>query len=109
MNKTIKIFSSVFLLAIVIIASVPKIYVHSLLGHNHHQTHSSKGLDFSENHETQDCSFEKFDTPVTYTIHNFNISFLVFVKHQTRISQFNNTTVLATHYNNSFLRGPPVA
>ncbi len=109
MKKTIKIFTSVFLLAIVIIASVPKIYVHSLLGHNHYQTHHSKGLDVSENHETQDCSFEKFDAPVFYTLHNFNISFSVFVKHQTSVSQFSNIIVLNTHYNSPLLRGPPMA
>lgn len=91
------------------IASVPKVYVHSLLGHNHHQTHNSKGLDFSENHETQDCSFEKFDAPVVYTVHNFNVSFSVFVKYNATNIQFNNAVVLNSHFNNSYLRGPPVA
>lgn len=110
MKSKFKIFLSLTLLAVVLFAAVPKVYIHSLLGHTHNVIHSvSDVITVSEQEGTKDCNFEKFDTPVYYTVFKFILNFLPiketkqtsFFYHQDAVPQF--------QYNTSPLRGPPVA
>lgn len=97
------------MLAVVVFAAVPKVYVHSLLGHTHEQSVVKDGISFTEDKNTQDCNFEKFDTPVYYTVFKFILNFLPlkeakptsFIEKPTRVQQ--------PHFNTSPLRGPPRA
>jgi hypothetical protein len=53
----------------------PKVYIHKLLNHNH-QVLNPKG-ETSVNTETnQDCDFDKYDSPVYFTIFKFINNFI---------------------------------
>ena len=105
----VKIICSVALLAVVLFASVPKVYIHSLLGHIHNTLHSSSDDTVSENGDTQDCNFEKYDTPVYYSVFKFILNFLPLKKAKETSFYFNELSVPKFQYNTSLLRGPPIA
>ena len=76
MKTKFKIFFSFTLLAVVLFAAVPKVYIHALLGHTHTVINTvSDGISVDEKEGTQDCNFEKFDTPVYYTVFKFILNF----------------------------------
>jgi hypothetical protein len=105
-----KILFSSFLLAVVLFAAVPKVYIHSLLGHTHDAIEgATSGLSFSNDQNTKDCDFEKFDTPVYYTVFKFILNFLP-VKEQRVHSFFHKQEdTTSNKYITPPLRGPPVA
>lgn len=110
MKKRFKIFISIALLSVVLFASVPKVYIHNLLGHIHNTESSSFANDISVSNddETRDCNFEKFDTPVYYTVFKFILNFIdlkepkqtSFIYKQHSLPKLQNTS--------SYLRGPPM-
>jgi len=75
-KSKLKIGIAFTLLAVVLFAAVPKVYIHSFLGHVHHSIHSSSETTISEDNDTQDCNFKKFDTPVYYTVFKFILNSL---------------------------------
>lgn len=113
MSKGIKITLSFFLLAVILFAAVPKVYVHSTLGHHHNTQKKSLENDsffhFSEDDETQDCNFEKFDTPVYYTVFKFILNIIPIrdVK-QTSFVDYDSFIPTPINFVNP-LRGPPIA
>lgn len=113
MPKGIKITLSFFLLAVILFAAVPKVYIHSALGHNHntqkHSVDENSFFNFSEDDETQDCNFEKFDTPVYYTVFKFILNFIPIrdVK-QTSFVDYDSFISSPLNFVNP-LRGPPIA
>ncbi|MES2513894.1 MAG: hypothetical protein V4580_07100 [Bacteroidota bacterium] len=110
MNKRFKIVFSSLLLAVVLFAAIPKIYIHSLLGHTHSIIHSVSGAaTVSEEVGSQDCNFEKFDTPVYYTVFKFILNFLPLKEARQTSFFYHPKSVPQYHYNTSLLRGPPVA
>ena len=104
-----KIICSVALLAVVLFASVPKVYVHALLGHVHNTLHSTSNDAFSENSDTQDCNFEKFDTPVYYTVFKFILNFLPLKETKQTSFYYHKSVVPQVDFNISLVRGPPIA
>lgn len=110
MKPKIKILTSVLLLIVVLFLSIPKSYIHSLLGHKHNAIHpSSTSLEFSENDETQDCNFEKFDTPIYYTVFKFILNFLPLDVPKKNSLTFKQKQIPSVFYTISFLRGPPTS
>lgn len=109
MKSRLYIYVSVFLLITIVFAAFPKTYIHSILGHNHSQQHHSKYLAVSDNNETQDCTFEKFDTTVTYTVNDFHVNFHVNQVVNSIYSNLYNIHYFNFQFNNSLLRGPPIA
>jgi hypothetical protein len=104
-----KIFFSLTLLGVVLFAAVPKVYIHALLGHNHAIAQPTTDISINEAAGTKDCDFEKFDTPVYYTVFKFILNFLP-LKNAKEVSFFYHQDSIPTfHYNTSLLRGPPVA
>jgi hypothetical protein len=105
-----KIFFSFTLLAVILFAAVPKVYIHSLLGHTHSVINSvSDDISVGEKEGTQDCNFEKFDTPVYYTVFKFILNFLP-IKQSKQTSFFYKQESIQKHqYFISPLRGPPLA
>ncbi|MES2568400.1 MAG: hypothetical protein V4565_16115 [Bacteroidota bacterium] len=109
MKTKIKIFFSFVLLAVVLFAAVPKVYIHSLLGHDHAAVQPTSDINIHESSGTKDCDFEKFDTPVYYTVFKFILNFLP-LKGTKQTSFFYRQHLIPQHnYNTSLLRGPPVA
>lgn len=109
MKTKFKIFFSVTLLAVVLFAAVPKVYIHSLLGHDHTAVQSTSDNSINEAAGTKDCNFEKFDTPVYYTVFKFILNFLP-LKNPKQSSFFYHHGTIPVHlYNTSLLRGPPIA
>ncbi len=109
MKSKYKILLSFVLLAVVLFATVPKIYIHNLLGHHHGVIHSTSELEVNELEGTQDCNFEKFDTPVYYTVFKFILNFLPLKESkQTSFFYKQDSVLKPTHYISS-LRGPPQA
>ena len=105
-----KIFLSVTLLAVVLFAAVPKVYIHALLGHTHSIIDSiSEGTSISEQEGTQDCNFEKYDTPVYYTVFKFILNFVPLKPAKQTSFNYHQDIIEKTQFNTSLLRGPPVA
>jgi hypothetical protein len=102
-----KIFFSVTLLAVVLFAAVPKVYVHSLLGHDHKEIPAISDNSVSESPGTKDCNFEKFDTPVYYTVFKFILNFIPLKNNKQTSFFYHQDTIPVHHYNTSPLRGPP--
>jgi hypothetical protein len=72
-----KILFSFTFLVLVLFAAVPKACIYALFGHPHSVINTiSDGISIGEKEETQDCNFEKFDTPVYYTVFKFILNFL---------------------------------
>ncbi len=110
MKTRFKIFFSSLLLAVVLFAAIPKIYVHSLLGHTHSVIHSvSEVISVSEEDGSKDCNFEKFDTPVYYTVFKFILNFLPIKETRQSTFYYHQKSIPQQHYNTSLLRGPPIA
>ena len=109
MKPKIKIFLSVALLAVVLFVAVPKVYIHSLLGHIHSTVHSSTDVTVTENGDTQDCNFEKFDTPVYYSVFKFILNFIPLKEGKETSFYYHELSVPKLQYNTSLLRGPPLA
>ncbi len=106
----LKIVFSVVLLAVVIFASVPKTYIHSLLGHTHKAIqYTADGFSVSRQENTPDCNFEKFDTPVYYTVFKFILNFLPLKEVKDTSFFYKQEPIQKQHYFVSPLRGPPMA
>ncbi len=105
-----KIVFSSLLLAVVLFAAVPKVYIHSLLGHTHSLINSvTDAITVSEQEGSQDCNFEKFDTPVYYTVFKFILNFLPIKESKQTSFFYYQKTIPNLQYNTSPLRGPPIA
>lgn len=105
-----KILFSSFLLAVVLFAAVPKVYIHSLLGHTHEAIErTSEGISFQNDQNTKDCDFEKFDTPVYYTVFKFILTFLPFKEPREHSFLYEQGDTTSNKYTTPPLRGPPVA
>lgn len=79
MKKPLHISLSVLLLAVVLFAAIPKYYVHQLLGHHHGVAgRQSEQAAVTKDEGSSDCNFEKFDTPVYYTVFKFIVNFIPF-------------------------------
>lgn len=110
MKPKFKILLSSLLLTVVLFAAVPKVYIHSLLGHSHSIINSLSGDDtVSEQEGTQDCNFEKFDTPVYYTVFKFILNFLPLKEGKQTSFFYHQKSIPQLQYNTSPLRGPPIA
>ena len=110
MKPKFKIFISSLLLTVVLFAAVPKVYIHSLLGHTHNVINTVSDVVTVSNPEgTQDCNFEKFDTPVYYTVFKFILNFLPIKEAKQSSFYYHQKSIPQYHYNTSLLRGPPVA
>lgn len=105
-----KIIFSSFLLAVILFAAVPKVYIHSLLGHTHDAIETaSSGLSFSNDQNTKDCNFEKFDTPVYFTVFKFILNFLPFKEQRKHSFFYQQEDTVSRKYTTPPLRGPPLA
>ncbi|MBC7695296.1 MAG: hypothetical protein H7141_07630 [Burkholderiales bacterium] len=109
MKIKFKILFSVTLLAVVLFAAVPKVYIHALLGHDHATVQSTSDLSVIQSNGTQDCNFEKFDTPVYYTVFKFILNFLPLKDPKQTSYFYYKNSILQPQYNTSLLRGPPIA
>ncbi len=110
MKPKFKILFSSLLLAVVLFAALPKVYIHSLLGHTHTIINSISGdVNVNEQEGTQDCNFEKFDTPVYFTVFKFILNFLPLKETKQTSFFYYQKSIPKLHYNTSLLRGPPMA
>ena len=110
LKQKIKIFISFSLLAVVLFAAVPKVYIHSILGHKHSSEilGSDRDTTVSEDNETRDCNFEKFDTPVYYTVFKFILNFLPLKETKQTSFFYKQESLPKLQNNSSLLRGPPM-
>lgn len=109
MKTKFKIFFSLTLLAVVLFAAVPKVYIHSLLGHNHGVIQPTTEDSVNELEGNQDCNFEKFDTPVYYSVFKFILNFLPLKQTKETAFFYKQESIQRLQYLSSPLRGPPVA
>lgn len=108
LKTKLKIFFSLALLAVFLFAALPKVYIHALLGHIHHSKPNTTEVSVTENNDTQDCSFEKFDTPVYYSVFKFILNFLPLKDSKETSFIYHELSVPKFQYNTSLLRGPPL-
>lgn len=110
MKKRFKIVLSFALLAVVLFAATPKVYIHSLLGHIHHSVSAPKdGTAIQQEEHNADCNFEKFDAPVYYTVFKFFLNFSP-LKPSKEISVLEHSSFLPKlHIAIAYLRGPPLS
>jgi hypothetical protein len=76
MSKKLRIVISVFMLAVIGFAAIPKVYFHKLMGHTHINApagvmSNGNNVELKDNKNTQDCDLDKFETPVYFTIFKF--------------------------------------
>ena len=109
MKNKLKIFFSVVLLAVVVFAAVPKVYIHSLLNHEHKTIQAPTDNSVSELENNQDCNFEKFDTPVYYTVFKFILNFLPLKESKQTSFFYKQKSIKRVLFCISPLRGPPIA
>lgn len=109
MKAKVKIFFSLTLLAVVLFAAVPKVYIHSLLGHDHKIIQTTSEVTVDELGDNQDCNFEKFDTPVYFTVFKFILNFLPLNESKQTSFFYKQKTIQKQHHFISPLRGPPMA
>ena len=107
MKKRIKIVLSLALLAVVLFAAVPKVYIHILLGHEHGKIQSTSIVTVDELGDNQDCDFEKFDTPVYFTVFKFILNFLPIKDAKQTSFFYKQKSIQKQHYFTAPLRGPP--
>lgn len=97
------------MLAVVLFIAVPKVYIHGLLGHHHAETETSLQPYVSSADGTNDCRFEKFDTPVYYTVFKFVLNFLPVPSREKVSFIYRGDHPSAPCDTNAPLRGPPLA
>ncbi|HWY09769.1 MAG TPA: hypothetical protein VN026_00515 [Bacteroidia bacterium] len=69
----IGVFTILFVCALWIVT--PKAYIHQLLNHNH-QTIKTNGETSVQTEANPDCDFDKYDSPVYFTIFKFINNFI---------------------------------
>lgn len=107
MKAKFKIFLSFTLLAVVLFAAVPKVYIHSLLGHKHEVIQTTSDVAVDALGDNQDCNFEKFDTPVYFTVFKFILNFLPLKETKQTSFFYKQESIQKHYYFISLLRGPP--
>ena len=75
MKKVTKIIISSFLLLCAIWIATPKVYVHNLLDHDHSSVNTSAETSV-QTEAKDDCEFDKFNSPVYFTLFKFINSFI---------------------------------
>jgi hypothetical protein len=102
----ISVFSILFLSALWLVT--PKVYIHKLLNHNH-QTIKTNGETSVQAETNPDCDFDKYDSPVYFTIFKFINNFIPIKPKQEAV------LVTPSEDYNSFIgdsgasRAPPIA
>src|SRR5205814_6836809 len=66
-RNIIRFTITAFLLLCVLWMAVPKVYIHNALGHEHSTTKNS-GETGIQKESISDCDFDKYNTPVYFTI-----------------------------------------
>jgi hypothetical protein len=75
--KTKRILITAFLFLCVLWMATPKVYVHKLFSHQHTTTQSTlETIVQPQAAEETDCDFEKYDTPVYFTLFKFINKFI---------------------------------
>lgn len=69
----LSVFSILFLSALWLVT--PKVYIHKLLNHTH-QTVKTNGETSVQAEANSDCNFDKYDSPVYFTIFKFINNFI---------------------------------
>ena len=100
------VLSILFLCALWIVT--PKAYIHQLLNHDH-QTVKTNGETSVQTETNPDCDFDKYDSPVYFTIFKFINNFIpIKPKHEAAL-------ITPDSFYNSFVgdsgasRAPPIA
>ena len=108
MKTKLKIFLSFILLTVVLFAAVPKVYIHNFLGHEHGFVQPTAETTVDELGDNQDCNFEKFDTPVYFTVFKFILNFLPLKEAKQTSFFYKQKSIQRNHYFIAPLRGPPI-
>ncbi len=107
MRKAGKIIISSLLILCALWVATPKVYIHNLLNHDHTSVVNTTETSLQAESK-DDCDFEKYDSPVYFTIFKFINSFIPSKPKEQSLLIKNPS------YNNSFLdhpsslRAPPV-
>jgi hypothetical protein len=87
--------------------ATPKVYVHNLLNHNHDTSIEVDGETKLQEKSTDDCNFEKYNTPSHFNVFKFLNSFIP-SKPQSIIRTQKTSTNFAVKSNAIYLlRAPP--
>lgn len=109
-GKLFKISSGIFLILMALWVATPKVYIHNLLNHNHHQVVNpiSEGVVIDESGANDDdCDFAKYNTPSYFNIFNFLTSFIP-SKPQSDLIRIDYKEKVSTKPTDYFsLRAPP--
>jgi hypothetical protein len=98
-KKVSKIIISSLLLLCAIWVATPKVYIHNLLNHEHNAVSNSSETSVQAEAK-DDCDFDKYDSPVYFTIFKFINSFIpAKAKEQSLL-------IKDASYNHSFTNGP---
>lgn len=88
--------------------ATPKVYIHNLLNHNHDTTIEVDGKTKLQEKSTDDCNFEKYNTPSHFNVFKFLNSFIP-SKPQSLFRTVKTRANLASKSNAIYLlRAPPI-
>lgn len=108
-NNYIKILTSFLLVLMTLWVATPKVYVHNLLNHNHDTSVNISGQTKVDNKNTDDCDFEKYNTPSYFNVFKFLNNFIPSKPHST-IKVFKTTLKPSTTSHAIYLlRAPPIS
>jgi hypothetical protein len=76
-SKTKRVLITAFLFLCVLWMATPKVYVHQLFSHQHTASQNSSESTVQTQADAEaDCDFEKYDTPVYFTLFKFINKFI---------------------------------
>lgn len=107
-NKYIKIITSTFLLLMALWVATPKVYVHNLLNHNHNVSIDVNGESKLQQKNSDDCDFEKYNTPSYFNVFKFLNSFVPDKPQSSVDCKVNNFSLASVSNAIYLLRAPPL-
>ncbi|MDX2174478.1 MAG: hypothetical protein SFY56_15350 [Bacteroidota bacterium] len=107
-NKYIKIFASSFLVLMALWVATPKVYVHNLLNHNHSVDIDVNGESKLQQKNSDDCDFEKYNTPSYFNVFKFLNSFVPDKPQSIVDCKINNFSLVSISSAIYLLRAPPI-
>lgn len=107
-SKIAKFSAFIVLLLTVLWIATPKVYIHKLLNH-HHEVVKSNGETTIQSESTTDCEFEKYNTPIYFTIFKFINNFIPLKPKQEAELIYNSKSFQSFIKDSDSSRAPPRA
>lgn len=107
-SKISRFLISAFLIMTALWIATPKVYIHQMFNHTHEVIKNSKGEQLKAE-SGQDCEFDKYNTPIYFTIFKFINNFIPLKPKHEAILIHPDASVHSSFRNPDSSRAPPRA